>query len=126
VLRGQFVQRLQLIGLLLMTSSLILALLLPAMGVQHIELLGSVPPEATGPVEAPRVNVWVLLLMCGIGGFGLWTVAALQAEPPPASGGTGRGSGSSRRRGGGRSPRRWGFNLLPPWLGRRRRRRLRG
>lgn len=109
-----------------MASSLILALLLPAMGVQHIELLGSVPPEATGPVDAPRVNVWLLLMMCGIGGFGLWTVATLQAAPP-ATGGTVRRPGSNRRRRArGHSRNRLLGRWLPPWLGRRRRRRLRG
>ncbi len=124
MLRGQFVQRLQLIGLLLMTSSLILALLLPAMGVRYIELVGSVAPDATGPVDAPRVSVWLLLLICGIGGFGLWTVAALQAERPGTNAnGRRSGSGGSRRRG--PSGRRLIRSSVTPWLGRRGRRRLR-
>ena len=81
--------RLKMLGLVMLCSSLALALILPAIGIQKVKrdgfITGAPPADSNDPViekrELANLPVWVMMAGTGVLGFGLWILADVLRPP---------------------------------------------
>lgn len=98
-------QRIQMVGLLLLAASLLLALILPAAGIETLDLgakadavILSDPPTTSNSVDPlsqrHTIHVYILLAVSGMAGLAMWLIADHLGRS------SGRRSTASRRRSG--------------------------
>lgn len=98
-------QRIQMVGLLLLAASLLLALILPAAGIETLDLgakadavLLSDSPTASNSDDPPSqrhtIHVYILLAASGMAGLAMWLIADHLGRS------SGRRAARSRRRSG--------------------------